>query len=95
MWWATWWAWWAGALILGIVETVVPGYVFMGFAVGAAVTGTLLLVGGPLAGSLAGSLPALLLVFALASLVAWIVMRRIFSFRGGSVKTFDRDINED
>jgi membrane protein implicated in regulation of membrane protease activity len=94
MWWATWWAWWIAALVLAIVETLLPGYVFLGFAAGAGVTGLVLLLDGPPAAWLAASLPSLLLVFAVASLAAWLVMRRVFAYKGASVKTFDRDIND-
>lgn len=90
-----WWIWLSAAVVLGILEVVIPGYVFLGFAVGAAATGLILLVGGPLAGSLAASIPLLVLFFAILSLIAWIVMRRVLGVRSGQVKTFDRDINED
>ncbi len=89
-----WWVWLAGAVVLAILETLLPGYVFLGFAAGAAVTGLLLLVGGPLALWLTGSVAALLLVFAVLSLLAWVLLRRLFRLKTGSVKTFDRDIND-
>lgn len=93
--WATWWLWLAVGAGLAILEVVVPGYIFLGFAIGAGVTGGLLWVGGPFAAWLAGSLPMLMLFFAVMSLVAWIILRMVFRFKGGgSVKTFDHDINE-
>ena len=92
MWWALWWVWIVGALALAILEVLAPAQVFLGFAVGAATTGAALLVGIP---GLADSLPATLLVFAVLSLVAWIVIRRMVGIRDGQVKTWDRDINED
>ena len=93
--WSVWWAWLAGAMVLGILEIFAPGFVFLGFAIGAAMTGILIAVGGPLAAAMAGSLPVTLLVFAVTSLIAWILLRRVLVIREGQVKVFDRDINED
>jgi len=87
--WALWWVWMAGAVALGILEIFAPGFVFLGFAVGAALTGILLAAG------LSPSLPWLLLIFAVVSLVSWLALRRILGVRKGQVKIWDRDINED
>ena len=85
----TWWVWLAAALVLGIVEMLIPGFIFLGFAIGAAAVGIALL--GPL-GLL--SIPAILLIFAVISLIAWLALRRYFSLPKGQVKTFDHDIND-
>ncbi len=90
--WATWWLWMVGALALAIVEVLIPAQIFLGFAVGAALTGLGLAIGVP---GLAGSLPLTLVVFAVLSLIAWIVIRRVLGVRPGQVKIWDRDINED
>lgn len=90
--WSVWWVWVVGALTLAIVEVLAPAQIFLGFAVGAALTGLALLIGVP---GLAGSLPATLLVFAILSLVAWITIRKAVGIRKGQVKVWDRDINED
>lgn len=87
--WQFWWIWVAGAIGLVILELFLPGYIFLGFAVGAASVGLVLLVATP-------SLPWLVLIFATVSLIAWFAMRRFFaSSGGGQVKTFKHDINED
>ncbi|MEQ3625541.1 MAG: hypothetical protein ABNH26_02505 [Celeribacter sp.] len=92
----SWWIWLAGAVGLAILEMLVPGYLFLGFAIGAAATGLVLLAGGLFGGLIAGTLTGTLLFFAGASLVAWVVLRRVFApTGGGSVQTFDRDINDD
>ena len=91
----TWWVWVAGGIALAILEMFAPGFIFLGFAVGAVVVGVLLLIGPPVATALAGSMSVKLLVFALASLVAWLVLRRIEGERKGQKKLIDRDINED
>ena len=87
--WSLWWVWGSAALVLGILEILAPGYVFLGFAAGALGVGLILLVFGLQLG-----LPVLLLIFAVLSLIAWLVMRRLFSLRRGEVKSFDRDIND-
>lgn len=84
-----WWVWMAFALLLGIMEVVIPGFVFLGFAIGAAVTGLLILLS-----VLSVGLSVLLLIFAALSLVAWLVLRRLFALPSGQVKRFDRDIND-
>lgn len=87
--WSVWWIWIAASLFLAIVEVLAPGYVFLGFAAGALAVGLLLLNTG-----MDLSLSVLLLIFAGLSLIAWLVMRRLFALDKGSVKTFDRDIND-
>ena len=87
--WLTWWLWLAAALVLVILETVLPGFIFLGFAVGAGITGLLLIIPG-----VTPSLPVLALIFAVLSLVAWLVLRRVFSLPHGQVKTFNHDIND-
>jgi inner membrane protein len=88
--WSVWWAWIAGGFVIGILEVVLPGYIFLGFAIGAILTGVLLGF-GVLTGA---SLSTLLMVFALASLVAWAVLRYSLGTRPGQVKIWDRDIND-
>ncbi len=87
--WSTWWIWLCFAIVLGLLEIFAPGYLFLGFAVGALVVSIILLGFGS-----QFSLPALIFVFALLSLLAWLVLRRLFLRRDGRVKTFDRDIND-
>ncbi|WP_146346881.1 NfeD family protein [Phaeobacter marinintestinus] len=87
--WNLWWVWIAAALVLGILEVLAPGFVFLGFAFGALAVGLLLLNTG-----FGLSLSVLLLIFAALSLVAWLAMRRFFALPKGQVKTFDSDIND-
>lgn len=86
----TWWIWMVLALVLAALEVVLPTYIFLGFAIGAAVTGVFLLVGG----SAVVGVPAIVLIFALASLAGWVAVRLSLGVRDGQVKTFDRDIND-
>ncbi len=92
MWWSLWWVWMVGALLLAILEVVAPAQIFLGFAVGAAGVGVALLLGVP---GLSTSLPFMLLVFAIISLLAWLALRPMLGIRKGQVKHFEHDINED
>ena len=87
--WQEWWVWVVVGVTLAVAEVILPGFILLGFAIGAALVGLLLLIG-----VLSGNLFALILVFAIASLVAWIALRRLVGIRKGQVKIWDRDINE-
>jgi membrane protein implicated in regulation of membrane protease activity len=82
-----WWAWAAFALILAILEVLAPGFVLLGFAIGAALVSFLVWL------NLGLSLIWLSLAFAVASLVAWLVLRSFFQLKTSQVRTFDEDIN--
>ncbi|SEW40576.1 hypothetical protein SAMN04488515_2721 [Cognatiyoonia koreensis] len=86
--WTEWWFWMSAALALATLEVLVPGFISLGFAIGALVLGTLMLLG------LSFSLPITLLIFAVLSLIAYIGMRYFFALPKGQVKHWDRDINE-
>lgn len=87
MWWAESWVWFAGALVLAILEVLLPGFILLGFAIGAGLVGLVLLTGVGL------GLPSLALIFAIVSLGSWLTLRRMFRLKTGQVKTFDHDIN--
>lgn len=86
--WTLWWAWVVFGVALAVLEVLVPGFIFLGFAVGAVLVGVLVGIGvlGP-------SVPVLALVFAVLSLVAWVVLRRVVGVKEGQVKVWDKDIN--
>ncbi|MDX1782448.1 MAG: hypothetical protein R3256_14190 [Thalassovita sp.] len=74
---------------MAIIEVVLPGFLFLGFAIGAALVGLLLAVTG------AGwGLPPLLAIFAALSLIAWAVLRRSFRLREGQVRYIKDDVNK-
>ena len=84
-----WWVWLCAALVFGLVEVLAPGFIFLGFALGA------LIMSGIVAFSLLNlSLSAKLAVFAILSLIAWYGLRRAFKPPTGTVKTFEHDIND-
>lgn len=87
--WNIWWAWIVLGFTLGVLEILAPGFIFLGFAVGAIVTGALVGLGLT---AIAGG-PLLILIFALTSLLAWLALRR-WGKRSGQVKIWDRDIND-
>lgn len=83
-----WWFWLAAALVLAIVEVLVPALVFMGFAVGAGILGLLMLLG------LIQPAPVATVVwFAVLSLLAYVGLRTVFRGKN-SVKVIKRDIND-
>ncbi len=84
-----WWVWMAAALGLAILETLLPGFIFLGFAVGAFGVSLILLTG-----LFSPGLPLLALIFAGLSLISWLLMRRFFALPKGQVKTFSKDIND-
>jgi membrane protein implicated in regulation of membrane protease activity len=87
--WEEWWVWMSAALLLATLEVLVPGYVFLGFAIGALGVGVALLAFISL-----GGFPLTMVVFAVLSLLAYLGMRRVFGLKTGSVKIWDRDIND-
>lgn len=93
--WTLWWFWVAAGIGLGILEIFLPGFVFLGFASGAVLTGLVMGAGGPVAHWLTGSFPTTMLFFAVLSLLSWLALRRVFGIRRGQFKIIDRDINED
>ncbi|WP_309665643.1 hypothetical protein [Tabrizicola sp.] len=86
---SVWWVWIVFGFALGVLEIMIPGFIFLGFAIGAVLTGVLVGLGMAPA-----SLPVLLLVFAVASVLAWLALRRIVGVRTGQVKIWDKDVND-
>jgi membrane protein implicated in regulation of membrane protease activity len=87
-WWLLWWVWIAVAVVLGILEVVLPVFVFLGFSAGAFATALLVAVGVDL------GLGGTLLVFAMISSAAYAVLRLSLGSHGGRARIVDRDINE-
>ena len=83
-----WWAWLAFALGLAILEVLAPGFIFLGFAVGAAAMALVVLAAPGL------GLPVLLAIFAVISLLAWIVLRKLFRATDDQSRVIHEDINK-
>ncbi len=86
---SVWWVWLVAAMILAMLEIAAPAFIFLGFAIGAAVTAPIVAIFGATL-SAAGTL----LIFAILSLIAWLTLQRVFALKKGQVKTFDSDIND-
>jgi membrane protein implicated in regulation of membrane protease activity len=87
--WQQGWVWVVAGVVLGVLEMLIPGFVFLGFAIGAVIVGALIWVG-----VLGHFVPLTLLAFAVLSVVTWLVLRRVMGVRHGQTKRWDRDINE-
>ncbi len=83
-----WWVWLSAAVVLGIVEVLVPAFIFLGFSIGAVVVGVLLALGVTMTASWA------LVVFAVMSLAGYVVLRMALGKSRGDVRVVDRDIND-
>ena len=84
-----WWIWASAAVLLLVLEMFAPGFIFLGFGLGAAAVSIWLLVG------YAAGWPWLVLIFAEVLLLSWIALRQLVGVRKGQVKLWERDINED
>lgn len=91
-WMFAWGAWVVAAVIFAVLEILLPASVFLGFAIGAVVVAVLLALGG--AAFVGGSVPWMMVIFAAVSLIAWLVLRRVFALRKGQVKVWTTDIND-
>ncbi|UWR09838.1 NfeD family protein [Sulfitobacter mediterraneus] len=83
-----WWVWICIALALGVVELLAPGFIFLGFGLGAlAMAGVVLVAPGI-------NIPALLALFAVLSLIAWIILRMGFRKQSSGARIVTKDIND-
>ena len=83
-----WWVWICIALALGVVELLAPGFIFLGFAIGAVI------MAGIVALISHSNIPALLALFAVLSLIAWIALKAAFRRQSSGARIVTRDINE-
>ncbi len=83
-----WWVWASAALVLALTELVLPGFLFLGFAFGAAAVAVILLL------PVEVGLSTLATAFAILSLLAWIGLRRTFRGPKGQVKRIHNDVND-
>lgn len=89
----TWWMWIAIGFGVGLFEILLPAFLFLGFAIGFALTGLVALVSGDKSWVLESPWNGFLLGSILA-LVAWIVLRQLVGVRDGQSRLVSRDINE-
>jgi inner membrane protein len=84
-----WWAWIVLGVVLAVLEVMIPGFIFLGFAIGAGITGVLMALG-----LFAGNVPLAVLVFAVLSVLAFLVLRRVVGVTKSQKKVWTKDINE-
>ncbi|EAP76283.1 hypothetical protein ISM_15495 [Roseovarius nubinhibens ISM] len=87
--WTIWWVWLSAGLALAVLEVFLPGFLFLGFAAAAAVMALVFLV-LPWAPGLAPTLA----IFAILSLIAWMILRRVFRAPNDQTRYIDEDINQ-
>lgn len=85
---SVWWIWICISLAVGVVELLAPGFIFLGFAIGA------LAMAGIVALFTIGNVAALLALYAVLSLIAWIALRAAFRHQSSGARIVTRDINE-
>jgi len=83
-----WWVWVSIALALGVVELLAPGFIFLGFGLGALATALVVALFGGI------NIPAILAIFAVLSLIAWIALRLVFRGQSSGARVVTHDINE-
>ncbi len=83
-----WWVWISIGLAFGVIELLAPGFIFLGFALGAAI------VAGIVTLFEITNYPALFAVFALLSLISWIGLKAAFRKQSSGARIVTRDINE-
>jgi len=83
-----WWVWICIALVLGLVELLAPGFIFLGFAIGALAMAVMVFV------LPATNIPALLAMFAILSLIGWVLLRILFRRQSNDVRIVTHDIND-
>ena len=83
-----WWVWLCIALGMAILELLVPSFIFLGFALGglamAAIVATVTI----------GNVPALLALYAILSLIAWIGLKAAFRKQSSGARVVTEDIND-
>ncbi len=91
-WLTLWWAWIAFAMVLGIIEILAPGFIFLGIALGAAIVALLLLVMPDVIAGLGFS--TMMALFAALSLVSWLGLRYAFRHQSSGAEIFTDDVND-
>lgn len=87
--------WFTIALVVAIFEVLVPGFLFLGFAAGAAILGAVLWIFGPDAFPGAAGIAYLASAWGLASMLSWAALRRCFGPKDSTgTRKVTSDINE-
>lgn len=89
---ALWWVWLTLGLALAALEVLLPGFIFLGIAIGAVLVALLQLIVPGVFASL--GINALLALFGALSLLSWIALRAMFRSQTTAAKTFTDDVND-
>lgn len=87
-----WWVWIGLGLALAALEVLLPGFIFLGIAIGATVLGLLQLILPGVFTEMSDT--ALFAVFGGLSLLSWIGLRMAFKSQTSDSKTFAEDVND-
>jgi membrane protein implicated in regulation of membrane protease activity len=87
------WMWLAAAAVLAIIETAIPGYVLLGFGIGAGLVGLALFPFEETAAALPQPRATLLAVWAAVSIAVWLTLRALYG-RPARRPGGGRDIND-
>ena len=83
-----WWVWVVVAVGLGVLEVLLPSFIFLGFAIAAIIMAVIVGISGGMGPALA------ILIFAVLALVAWLLLRAKFGTSEKDVKVWRDDINK-
>lgn len=83
-----WWVWVVVAVGLGVLEVLLPSFIFLGFAIAAIIMAVIVGISGGMGPALA------ILIFAVLALVAWLLLRAKFGTSEQDVKVWRDDINK-
>lgn len=83
-----WWVWVVVAVGLGVLEVLLPSFIFLGFAIAAVIMAVIVGISGGMGPALA------ILIFAVLALVAWLLLRAKFGTSEQDVKVWRDDINK-
>ncbi|MGJ8545248.1 MAG: NfeD family protein [Sulfitobacter sp.] len=83
-----WWVWLSAALVLAVIEALAPGWIFLGFAIGALVMAAVVSLASGLSGA------ATLAIFGALSLLAWVGLRIAFRGQSSGARIVTRDVND-
>ena len=86
---SVWYVWAIAGVALAALEVIIPGFIFLGFAIGAIVTGLLVLIG-----VFSANVPLTVLAFALLSLAAFFAVRKVVGVTKHQKKIWTKDIKD-
>lgn len=90
----SWTNWLILGFVLGILELLAPGFVFLGFGIGATGVALVLALTGPDLFADSTGVAYLFVVWAVTSMAAWLALRRVRGASPTSSRAVTSDINE-